>query len=208
MLISRVIVSVPVTVNGLPFKWKPVMSSVPQASPETFVQTGMTYTFSKTWENMKLNGALNNTGEKWCHPQGPWSTWGIGLWEPNQAPQGQVQGPVTIPVLYCSTTCTATIINSHQDRHGDEQTESTEKYLSDEKRNVRSLLWKQAESWGCLTRRGEGSREIFHYIKGNYNKVWKRLFTKACSGRSRASHFKLEKGRSRLDVRRHLLWWR
>ncbi|KAK4831192.1 hypothetical protein QYF61_015924 [Mycteria americana] len=42
----------------------------------------------------------------------------------------------------------------------------------------------------------------FQYIKGAYKKDGKRLFTKACSDRTRSNSFKLKEGRFRLDIRK------
>ena len=41
----------------------------------------------------------------------------------------------------------------------------------------------------------------FQYLKGAYKKAGERLFTRACSDRTRRNGFKLKEGRFRLDVR-------
>jgi len=41
-----------------------------------------------------------------------------------------------------------------------------------------------------------------HYLKGAYKKDGYRLFTEACSNRTRGSGFKLKEGRFRLDIRK------
>ena len=43
------------------------------------------------------------------------------------------------------------------------------------------------------------------YIKGAYKKDGERLFTKACSDRTRGNGFKWKKGRFRLDIRIKIL---
>ena len=42
----------------------------------------------------------------------------------------------------------------------------------------------------------------FPYIKGAYKKDGEKLFTKACSDRTRDNGFKLKEGRVRLDIRK------
>ena len=42
----------------------------------------------------------------------------------------------------------------------------------------------------------------FRYIKGAYKRDGDRLFTKACTDRTRDNSFKLKEGRFRLDVRK------
>ncbi|GAB0178051.1 hypothetical protein GRJ2_000270400 [Grus japonensis] len=42
----------------------------------------------------------------------------------------------------------------------------------------------------------------FQYLKGAYKKAGERLFTKACSDRTRGNGLKLKKGRFRLDMRK------
>lgn len=42
----------------------------------------------------------------------------------------------------------------------------------------------------------------FQYVKRAYKKGRERLFTKACSGRTRDNSFKLKEGRFRLDIRK------
>jgi len=42
----------------------------------------------------------------------------------------------------------------------------------------------------------------FQYIEGAYRKGRERLFTKACSYRTRGNAFKLKEGRFRLDIRK------
>ncbi|KAK4828808.1 hypothetical protein QYF61_000865 [Mycteria americana] len=43
---------------------------------------------------------------------------------------------------------------------------------------------------------------VFQYLKGSYKKGGERLFTKACSDRTRGRGFKLKEGRFRLDIRK------
>jgi len=47
-----------------------------------------------------------------------------------------------------------------------------------------------------------GLIEDFLYIKGTYKKDGNKLFTKACSDRTRGNGFKLKEGRFRLDIRK------
>ena len=42
----------------------------------------------------------------------------------------------------------------------------------------------------------------FQYLKGAYKKDRERLFTRACSDRTRSNSFKLKEGRFRLDLRK------
>jgi len=42
----------------------------------------------------------------------------------------------------------------------------------------------------------------FQYLKGGYKKAGERLFTRACSDRTRGNGFKLKEGRSRSDIRK------
>ncbi|KAK4826356.1 hypothetical protein QYF61_007950 [Mycteria americana] len=48
----------------------------------------------------------------------------------------------------------------------------------------------------------------FQYIKGAHKKDGERLFTKACSDRTRGNGFKLEKGRFSLDMRKKFFMMR
>ena len=48
----------------------------------------------------------------------------------------------------------------------------------------------------------------FQYIKGAYKNDQKRLFSKACSDRTRGNDFKLKEGRFRLDIRKKLFMTR
>ena len=43
----------------------------------------------------------------------------------------------------------------------------------------------------------------FQYLKGAYKKDGERLFTKACSDRTRGNGFKLKEGRFRLGIRKN-----
>jgi len=45
----------------------------------------------------------------------------------------------------------------------------------------------------------------FQYVKDAYMKDGERLFTKACSDRTRGNSFQLKEGRFRLDIRRNFL---
>jgi len=49
--------------------------------------------------------------------------------------------------------------------------------------------------WGDL-------RAAFQYPKGAYKKAGERLFTRACSDRTRGNGFKLKEGRFRLDIKK------
>ena len=49
--------------------------------------------------------------------------------------------------------------------------------------------------WGHLT-------EAFQYLKGAYKKDWDRLFSRACSTRTRGNGFKLKEGRFRLNIKK------
>ncbi|KAK4824279.1 hypothetical protein QYF61_012839 [Mycteria americana] len=42
----------------------------------------------------------------------------------------------------------------------------------------------------------------FQYLKGTYKKAGERLFTRACSDRTRGNGFKVKEGRLRLDIRK------
>ena len=48
----------------------------------------------------------------------------------------------------------------------------------------------------------------FQYLKGAYKKARERLFTRACSEKTRGNGFKLEEGRFRLDIRQKFLTMR
>jgi len=45
-------------------------------------------------------------------------------------------------------------------------------------------------------------RAAFHYLKGVYKKEGDRLFNRVCCERTKGNGFKLEKGRSRLNIRK------
>ncbi|KAK4810947.1 hypothetical protein QYF61_013356 [Mycteria americana] len=47
----------------------------------------------------------------------------------------------------------------------------------------------------------------FQYIKGAYKKGGERLFTRACSDRTRGNSFKLKEGRCRLDIRNRVFFY-
>jgi len=44
----------------------------------------------------------------------------------------------------------------------------------------------------------------FQYLKGAYNKDGDKLFSKACSNRTRGNSFKLKEGRFRQDIRKKI----
>jgi len=48
----------------------------------------------------------------------------------------------------------------------------------------------------------------FQYLKGAYNKGGDRLFTRACSDRTRGNDFKLKEDRFRLDIRKNFFTMR
>ena len=48
----------------------------------------------------------------------------------------------------------------------------------------------------------------FQYLKGAYKKDGDRLFSRACSDRTRGNGFKLKEGRFRLDIRRKFFMMR
>ena len=47
---------------------------------------------------------------------------------------------------------------------------------------------------------------VFQYLNGAYKKDGDKLFSKACSDRTRSNCFKLKEGRSRLDIRKKLFY--